>query len=157
MPLYTFQLCLYAGYTLYPMQWLLIDNSIRTEEYISKLGLPVSGSRLQFPSFPALRGAKCSTGSSSLSNAWERMSHYPQNNRVGGPQSWSGRFGEERTFGPADSISSCPYRVHYLALLFDVYCRCLCQMISNCHLGGNEHVRIDLCCFSICTDIRIDQ
>jgi len=30
-------------------------------------------------------------------------------------------------------------------------------MISNCHLGDNEHVRIDLCYFSIFTEIRIDQ
>jgi hypothetical protein len=30
-------------------------------------------------------------------------------------------------------------------------------MISNFHLGDNEHVRNDLCYFSICTDICVDS
>jgi hypothetical protein len=69
MPLYIFELCLYAGYTMQPMQWLLIDSRVRTEGYISKLGLSVSGSSSHHS--PALRGAKWSTASPSISNAWE--------------------------------------------------------------------------------------
>jgi hypothetical protein len=137
------------------MQWLLIDSRVRTEGYISKLGLPVSGST--FPIIPRHYVELSGQLQAPASNDWERMPHYPQNSRVCGPQSWSEQFEEEWTFGPADSKSSCSYCAHCLALLFDVYCKYVCQMILNCHLGDNEHVRIDLCCFSICTDIHTDH
>ena len=87
------------------------------------------------------------------------MPHYPQNSRVGGPQSWSEQFGEEKTFGPADSRTTDPHAHTMLTILryfCDVYFMYVCQMIPNCHPGDNKHVRINLHYFSICTDIHID-
>jgi len=39
------------------------------------------------------------------------MPYYAQNSRFGGPQNWSGRFGEEQTFGLADTRTPAP-RAH---------------------------------------------
>jgi hypothetical protein len=74
-----------------------------------------------------------------------------------GPITGLGRFGEDQTFGPVESRISDP-RAHYLALLCDDYFKYVGQIISNCHIGDDEHVRIGLRCFSGCsTDIRITQ
>ena len=40
--------------------------------------------------------------------------------------------------------SSCPYRSHYLALLCDDYFKYVGQIISNCHIGDDEHFGIGL-------------
>ena len=57
---------------------------------------------------PAICGAEWSTGSPSPFNAWERVPHYRQNSRVCGPQSWSGRIGEEQTLCLAENRTSNP-------------------------------------------------
>jgi hypothetical protein len=87
------------------MQWLLTECANWRTHFDTR---PTSQWRCSSHHSPALRAAKWSTASPSLFNVWQRMPHYPQNSRVGGPQSWSGRFGEELTFGHADSRTSDP-------------------------------------------------
>ena len=132
------------------MQWFLTYSRVQTEEYISKLGRPLSprqyvelSGQLEAPA-PLMPGKECPITDRTVGFVGPRAGL----DELGKSKLFASLKIEHRILKPTPCCLPCSC---------EVYCHYICKMIPNCHLGDNEHVRMDLRYFSICTYIHTDQ